>query len=324
MQPVPEARRRRAGGLTVAVVFRLAWREIRNHPCFAVFFAVNLALGFAGFVALEAFDDSVSRALTERSQSYLGADVAVASSRPLSEPEIAALDAEAGAGARSSRAVVLFSMAGSGARARLVELRAIDANFPLYGEIALEPGALAPPAAARGALREAPGAWIDPALLSQLGVAVGGDLRIGRETFRVQGAIARDGGRATSGFSIAPRIYIDLDRLDATGLVATGSRVEYQRLYRLAPGADAAAIARAMRRAASDPQVAARSHDEATRDLARSYGAVTRYLALVALVAVFLAGLGAAHLFRAHLVRRVSDLAILVSLGATRTRAQAI
>jgi putative ABC transport system permease protein len=323
----------------VAVVLRLAWREIRNHPRFAVFFAVNLALGFAGFVALDAFEDSVSRALTERSQSYLGADVAVTSSRPLAEAEIAALDAAAGAGARTTRAVVLFSMAGSGERARLVELRAIDAAFPLYGEIALEApasfaqraegerrpaDALADPAAARRALREAPGAWIDPALLSQLGVAVGSQLRIGRETFSVQGAVARDGGRATSGFSIAPRIYVDLDRLDATGLVATGSRVEYQRLYRLAPGAESAEVARAMRRAASDPRITARSHDEATRDLARSYGAVTRYLGLVALVAVFLAGLGAAHLFRAHLVRRVSDLAILVSLGATRTRAQAI
>jgi putative ABC transport system permease protein len=308
----------------VAVVFRLAWREIRNHPRFAAFFAVNLALGFAGFVALDAFEDSVARALTARSQSYLGADVAITSSRPLLDQEVVALDEEAGAGARSSRAVVLFSMAGSGAHARLVELRAIDAAFPLYGEIGLEAGALAEPAAARRALREEPGAWIDPALLSQLGVAVGGQLRIGLETFRVLGAIARDGGRATSGFSIAPRVYIDLDRLDATGLVATGSRVEHQRLYRLAPDAESVEIARAMRRAVSDPRVTARSHEEATRDLARSYGAVTRYLGLVALVAVFLAGLGAAHLFRAHLVRRVSDLAILMSLGATRTRAQAI
>src|SRR5258705_2010818 len=222
-----------------------------------MFFAVNLALGFAGFVTLDAFERSVSRALTERSQSYLGADVAVTSSRPLEAHEIDALDAEAGAGARSSRAVVLCSMAGSGARARLVELRAIDAAFPLYGEIELEAGALAEPGEARRALREAPGAWIDPALLSQLGVAVGGELRIGRETFRVQGAIARDGGRATSGFSIAPRVYVDLDRLDATGLVATGSRVEHQRLYRLALGADSVEIAPAMPRAIDEPRLTA-------------------------------------------------------------------
>ena len=306
------------------LVLRLAWREIRNHPRFALFFAVNTALGFAGFVALDAFEESVARALTAGSQSYLGADVAVSSPRPLSAQEIAALDAEAGAGARTARAVVLFSMAGSGDRARLVELRAIDAAYPLYGEIELERDASVETAIARRALRDAPGAWIDPPLLAQLGVAVGDTLRIGVETFWVQGVIARDGGRASSGFSIAPRIYVDLDRLGATGLVATGSRVEHQRLYRLADGAAPAAVASAMRRATAEPRISARSHDEATRDLARSYGAVIRYLGLVALVAIFLAGLGAAHLFRAHLARRVSDLAILVSVGATRMRAQSI
>ena len=38
----------------------------------------------------------------------------------------------------------------------------------------------------------------------------------------------------------------------------------------------------------------ARSHSEATRDLTRTFGAVSDYLGLVSLVAIFLAGLGAA------------------------------
>jgi putative ABC transport system permease protein len=306
------------------VLFRLAWREIRNHARFSLFFASNLALGFAGFVALDAFEAEVTRALVERSRAYLGADVVASSSRPITPEEAQRLDAAAGPDAQLAQAVALFSMAGTGERARLIELRAIDAAYPLYGAIELEPRTGASPADARAALRSGAGAWIDPPLLAQLGIAVGDPLQIGHTTFRVQGVIARDGGRASSGFAIAPRIYVDLAQLDATGLVATGSRVDYQRLYRLAGGAEADAVARAMRLAVSDPRVTARSHTEATRDLARSYGAVTRYLGLVALVAVFLAGIGAAHLFRAHLARRVSDLAILVSLGATRTRAQAI
>ena len=303
-------------------MLRMAWREVRNHPRFAVFFAANLALGFAGFVALDAFETSVSRALEDRSQAFLGADVAVTSSRPLTEAEIADLDRAAAGGFDLAHAVVLFSMAGAGDRARLVELRAIDESFPHYGDITLEEARA--PGDARADLRDAPGAWIDPPLLAQLGVAEGEVLRIGAERFEVQGVVARDGGRASSGFSIAPRVYIDLMHLDATGLVATGSRIEYQRLYRLADGSDPVAVASAMRRSLSDARTSARAHTEATRDLARTYGAVTRYLGMVALVAIFLAGLGAAHLFRAHLGRRVSDLAILVSLGATRGRAQAI
>ncbi|MEM7413155.1 MAG: FtsX-like permease family protein [Myxococcota bacterium] len=306
------------------LLLRLALREIRNHPRFSLFFTLNLALGFAGFVALDAFESSVSRALEARSQAFLGADVAVNGSRPFSDAEVEELDAAAGEGASIARAVVLFSMAGNGERARLVELRAIDTAFPLYGEIALDDGSLGSAPDVRGAFRDAPGAWIDPPLLAQLGLAPGDGLRIGQETFLVQAVIGRDGGRASSGFSIAPRVYIDLGSLDATGLVATGSRLDFQRLYRLPPGRDASAVAQSMRFALEDPRTNARSHDEATQDLARSYGAVTRYLGLVALVAIFLAGLGAAHLFRAHLTRRVRDLAILVSLGATRARAQAI
>jgi putative ABC transport system permease protein len=304
-------------------LLRLAWREIRNHPRFALFFAANLALGFAGFAALDAFEVEVSRALHARSQAHLGADVAVTTRRPPTPAEQRELDALAGPGAVAARAVVLFSMVGGGERARLVELRAIDDALPLYGEIALE-GLGPADAGARAALRDGPGAWLDPALLAQLGVGVGDRVRIGEASFRVDAVIDRDGGRASTGFSIAPRVYVARERLEATGLVATGSRIEHQRLYRLAPGADASAVAAAMRARLDDPAASARSHDEATRDLARTYAAVARYLGLVALVAVFLAGLGAAHLFRAHLGRRLADLAVLLSLGATRANAQAI
>jgi len=313
----------------LSTALRLALREIRNHPRFAAFFVANLALGFAGFVALDAFERSISRTLEGRSQAFLGADVAVTSRRPLSEAEIRRLDDIAGSDARRARSVQLFSMAGAGPAARLVELRAIDAAYPLYGAIALEDGTgtgapAAGPTPARRALRESRGAWIDPALEAQLGVRPGDRLRVGRTDFRVLGFVDRDGGRATSGFSIAPRVYVDLAHLDATGLVATGSRVEYARLYRLPPDAEPTAVARSMRLALDDPRTRARSHEEETRDLARAYERVTRYLGLVALVAIFLAGLGAAHLFRAQLGRRVSDLAILLSLGATRGLAQAV
>ena len=46
-------------------------------------------------------------------------------------------------------------------------------------------------------------AWVDPPLLSQLGLAVGDPLRIGVRDFTITGVVARDGGRASAGFSIA-------------------------------------------------------------------------------------------------------------------------
>ena len=299
---------------------RLALREIRNHPRFSVFFALNLALGFAGFVALDAFERSVSSELVSRSRAFLGADLAVSAGRPLRDDEVAGLDALAGPGAQRSRQVELFSMVAGHGRSRLIELHAIEASFPLRGQIVLE--GRGPADAAAHAALQAGGAWVDPPLLSYLDIEVGAPLRIGHREFVVQGVVARDGGRASSGFSMAPRVYISMQQLADTGLVATGSRLRHRHLYALAEDRDPDAVAQAMRSALTDPRVTARSHTEATRDLTRTFGAVSDYLGLVSLVAIFLAGLGAAYLFRAFLGRRLKEVAILISVGATRTGAQ--
>jgi putative ABC transport system permease protein len=303
-------------------LLRLVLRELRNDPRFAGSFVFCLALGFAGFVALDAFQDSVARELAARSRAYLGGDLMVESRRPLAEDERAQLDALAGAGASEAALVELFSMAAAGGRARLVELCAIDDAYPLYGEIVLE-GSGPVGEAERRALREERGLWADPVLLRWLGAAPGDEIALGSTRFTIQGAIARDSGRPTRGFSLAPRVYVAMPELAATELVATGSRIEYRRLYRLAEG-DAADVARAMRLAADDPQLEVRAHDEAAGELTQVYARVADALSLVSLAAVFLAGVGAAHLFRAFLLRRLGDVAILLALGATRRRAEAL
>jgi putative ABC transport system permease protein len=303
-------------------VLRLALRELRNDPRFAAFFATSLALGFMGFVALDSFQASVGRELRARSQAFLGGDLVVTSRRPLAPEEVARLDAAAGAGAQSASVVELFSMAAAGPRARLVELHAIDAAFPLRGVISLEGGGPAREPEQQ-ALRERRGVWVDPALLAGLRLGLRDELALGTARFRILGAVARDGGRPTSGFSIAPRVYLALEHLPATQLVATGSRIEYRRFYRLAAG-EPDAVARAMRQDLADAQLDVRSHSEVTSDLSRAYGKVSDALGLVALAAIFLAGVGAAHLFRAFLQRRVVDVAILLSLGATRRRAERV
>ncbi|HVN39824.1 MAG TPA: FtsX-like permease family protein [Myxococcota bacterium] len=301
---------------------RMALRELRNDPRFAAAFVACLALGLAGFVALDAFESAVSAELRARSQAWLGGDLVVESRRPLSADEIAGYDAQAGPGAEIASRVELFSMAAAGGRARLVELCAIDDAYPLYGEIELEGLGAAGPRERR-ALRESHGVWADPALLRALGVGPGAEIALGSARFTVQGAITRDSGRAASGLSLAPRVYVAQASLPATGLVATGSRVEYRRLYRLAD-ADADAVAHAMRVARSDLQIEVRAHGEAAGELSRAWARVTDALSLVSLAAVFLACVGAAHLFRAHLLRRQGDVAILLALGATRRRAEQI
>ena len=83
---------------------------------------------------------------------------------------------------------------------------------------------------------------------------------------------------------MAPRAYVARERLEETGLIALGSRVRHRRMYASDEGVPVLELAQALREVRSDPHVEVRSHEEATRDLIRSFGAVARYLGLVSLV----------------------------------------
>lgn len=306
----------------MAFLFRLALRDLRHQRAFSLFFIANLALGLSGSMTLDGLQASIGRALMDRSQALMGADFMVASNRALLATESAAIEA-AVATTATSELVQLYSMVRGDGIARLTEIRAIDAHFPLRGAVVLARYGTVDDEARRTLARET-SAWADAALLGQLGVTIGDSVYVGEQRFRIVDTIERDTGTSVRAASLAPRLYISREHLAATGLVRTGSRIEHQLIGNLAVGVDAREAARAVRAVLSDPAISARSHDEAAERLSGAYERVTRYLDLVALVALTLAGVACAYLFRAFLRRRVVDVAILMTLGASRRRARTL
>ena len=306
----------------MAFLFRLALRDLRQQRAFSLFFIANLALGLSGSMTLDGLQASIGRALMDRSQALMGADFMVASNRPLLATERTAIEAAVAATARSEL-VQLYSMVRGDGIARLTEVRAIDAHFPLRGAIVLTRYGATDDEARRSLARET-AAWADAALMGQLGVTIGDFVYVGEQRFRIVDTIERDTGTSVRAASLAPRLYISREHLAATGLVRTGSRIEYQLIANLPVGTDARDAARALRAVLTDPAVSVRSHDEAAERLSGAYERVTRYLDLVALVALTLAGVACAYLFRAFLRRRVIDVAILMTLGASRRRARTL
>jgi putative ABC transport system permease protein len=310
-------------GLRLPLALRLAWAEIRSDPRFALLFALGLALGLFGFVALDAFKTSLDATLERRSRALLGADLQAIARRPISAAEQELLDAAAGPGAIALAEAELPSMVASGQRSRLAQVRAVEGPFPLRGTLELRgAGQLGRGAAER--LEREPVAWLAPELLTQLGVEVGGEIRVGNSAFRVADVLERDTGTAAGGFAFAPRVYIGWSRLPGTGLIQFGSRANYRRLYALADGVDPQAVADGLGGRSELTELRVQSHRDAGENVAQITRYLTRFLTLVALVALLLAGLGAAFLFRAFLHRRLREVAILISVGASFGRAQSV
>ena len=203
-------------------VVRMALREIRASWQRLLFFFVCIAVGVASIVAIRSVIQSVREGLTREARAMTGADVVVRSDRPIGEKVRAAVEKERDGGRVSlvSEAIEIATMVRppNVTTTRMVELRAVQQAFPLYGTMTLRDGNYS------HALLQGHGTLVRPELLAQLNLRVGDDLLIGTQRFQIRGVIENEPGRNLGAFSLGSRLFIDFADLQSTGLLSFGSR----------------------------------------------------------------------------------------------------
>jgi putative ABC transport system permease protein len=290
---------------------RHAVRELRGAGRHFAYLAACVTLGVAALVAVGSLGKSVERTVAASGKALMGGDVEIRSSQPLStaaETEVAALARD---GARLARTRELAAMAQAGPdRVLLVELKAVDGAYPLYGRLETEPAA--PLATLIGGGR----ALVQEAVLSRLGLAVGGTLRVGEADLRIAGVIRSEPDRAVGFFSLGPRVLVAEADLPATGLVRLGSRVRHRALLALPAGVSAEATRDAIAAKIGEGGLRVATYRQAQPGLRRFWDQLTVYLGLTGLVALLVGGIGVAVSVRALLRRRLATIAALKCLGA--------
>ena len=300
--------------------FGFALRQMRREKRFTTFFIANLVLGLLGFTILDNMKRNFSRSLDESSRNMLTADLSVAARRPLTASESAKImSLERASGTAAVQHRTLYSMAAFAGKTTLAELKAVGRGHPLYGWIKLRQGGTIDGSAT--GIHDQPVVWVAPEILVMLGAAPGDSISLGDRQFVIADVIEEESGMIWAGASVAPRIYMGLDYLAETRLLRKGSLAWYSWLVRLPPDTDVNATGTALRQDLADPAVNITTFSKAGQDSGRMVSYLSDYLGLVALVAFFLAGLGAAWLFNGYLRRKERDLAILFSLGMGRNTA---
>jgi putative ABC transport system permease protein len=313
----------------MSFVLRMAVREIRASWRRLLFFVVCIAVGVASIVAIRSLIQSVRAGLTREARAMTGADVVVRSDRPLGEAVRAAVGRarEAGRVDTVSEAVELATLVRpeGGTTTRMVELRAVQEAFPLYGTLTLQDGV-----SAHDLLRDH-GALVMPELLAQLGLAVGDGLQIGTSRFEIRGAIASEPGRNLGAFSLGSRVFVDLADLPDTGLLGFGSRASYELLLEVpappsAPGRrdPSTVLAFDLRDDLLADFVGVRSYRQNEGRMTRNLTRAENYLSLVGLVVLILGGIGVSSVTRVFVQQKIRSIAILKCVGASSRRVLAV
>ncbi len=288
------------------------YRELLRSWKFGIFFIFNLSLGLAGYVSLEAFKVSLQDTLNQNSKAILSADLAVSARRELTENEKSAMQKIMSEDSKTSVSYEFFAMMSSDKGSRLVMVRAIDKNYPLYGSLTLASGAK---------IIGSRSAWIYPELETQLGLHKGDSLQLGQLQLKVADVVIKDGTQTFRAASIAPRVFIDRALLAQSGLIQFGSTYSVNYLFKLKNDQLTAEKKAELLKALIDPAIQVETAKTVSADSSRQLGYLSDYLGLVAIIALFMSALGAAYLFRLFMTQRMREVAILRTLGLQASRA---
>lgn len=291
---------------------RFASRELRGGLRGFRIFLACLTLGVAAIAGVGSVASSVVAGLHADAKILLGGDVELRLvHRTASEEQRAHLDASADV----SEVAVMRAMARrpDGEARSLIEMKAVDGAYPLYGALRL-----APDLPAGEALSERGGVWgaaVDPVLLERLQAKLGDRVRIGDAELELRATILREpdvGG----GFIFGPRVIISLDALPATGLVQPASLVAYEYRLRFPPGRDIGAWIADLKQRWPDAGWRIREFGDAAPNVQQFLNRLALFLTLVGLTALLVGGVGIGNAVRGYLQSRTATIATLKCLGA--------
>ncbi len=299
-------------------LLHFAAREMRGGMSrFGVFLAC-IALGVAAIAAVLGTSSALQQSLAKEGRHLLGGDAEFSLiHRRASAAELELL----ASGGRVSEVATLRAMARPGAKdalPALVEMKAIDANYPLSGTLDI-----APKTALARLNVKTNGAWgalAEKTLLARLNIGLGGKIRIGRADFIITGIIIQEPDRLGTGFPVGPRVLINKASLADTGLITPGSLIRWHYRVLLSGNAGLPRIKAFVDEVkAKAPEAGWRIRDRANAAprLQRFVSRVTIFFTFIALTSLITGGVGVAASVKNYLDGRRETIAILKCLGLT-------
>ena len=269
-----------------------------------------LALGVAAIAAVGSLRAGVDAGLASDGRALLGGDLSVGGgAQPLPDALRTWLEARGG---RISSVITLRTLlvAPSGDR-QLVELKAVDAAYPLVGAATLDPAiplvqALDPASVIA-----------DPLVLQRLGLHIGDTVRIGQARLVLRAALTHEPDHAGGLAILGPRVMVAQSVLPATQLVQPGSLITYDWRVLLPAGSDSRAFIGEIRSAFPNSGWRIADTSQAAPGVNNAVDQTSLFLTLVGLCALLVGGIGVATGVRAWLEARARTIATLRCLGAS-------
>ena len=300
--------------MNLALWLRFAGRDLRSGLQGFWIFLTCLALGTGTIAIIGSLSAAIERGLDEQGQPLLGGDVEVSLiHREATDKELAFISSKG----TVSKVATVRAMAVAGEATTLIEAKAVDANYPLYGTLELEGGMpLVEALAEKDGIH---GAAADPLLMGRLGIKPGDRVKLGSIDIEIRALIRTEPDRISDGIVLGPRLLLTEKALRATGIVQPGSLITWRYRIKLPPPAAAGRMHAVTVEARDDWAESGwrvRNRNNAASGADRFIERLGYFMTLVGLASLIVGGAGIANAVQAFVVRKSNAIATLKCLGA--------
>lgn len=294
---------------TATWLLKMAWRDGKASLSRLFLFMASIVLGIAAVVAIQSFSDNLKKNISLQSKSLMGADFTIESNHPPDDRVQEIIDSLGGADAREISFASMVAVTKSG-QTKLMQVRGIEKGFPFYGNLETTPQNSKSSYATGKAL-------LDATSMLQMNIKIGDSIKIGDIKLPVGGALKSTPGSSGLFSSIAPPVIIPYSFIAQTGLIKTGSRINYKYYFKTGNETDLEKLEDEL-----DPILDAHDADIDThlsdsRRLGRRYENFGKFLNLVAFIALLLGCIGIASAIYIYINEKLKSVAILKCLGAS-------
>ena len=293
----------------------LARRELRSGLGGFRLFIACLALGVGAIAAILSFSRAVEEGLHADAREILGGDVAVSLLYREAKPEQIDFLRSRGEVVRWIDSRAMARPVAADGKPALVQLKAVESAYPLYGALELKDGAPLSDTLARH-----DGVWgaaVEEVALKRMNIALGDKVKLGDAVIQIRAVIAREPDRGLNAFaSLGPRLMISFEALAETGLVQPGSLLTWEYRLRLPAGVSDVATIGALKARFPDAGWRLRGIDDAGGGIRLWLDRLTQFIGLIGLSALLVGGVGVGNAISSFLAARTRTIATLKCLGA--------
>jgi putative ABC transport system permease protein len=292
-------------------LLKMAWRDGKSSWKKLTLFMASIVLGIAAVVSIQSFSLNLKSNIATQSKSLMGSDFKIDSDKEPNEAVIAIMDSLGGADAREINFPSMVAFPKQGAT-KFVRIRGIEGDFPFYGTMVTEPIE----AAANYQVNET--ALVDATVMLQFLLKVGDSIKVGNTILPIGGALKSVPGSSSFFNSMAPPVIIPYAYIENSGLVQTGSRLDYEFYFVAKPKTNLRLLNNAIGKKLDAEDADLDIHTSTSERLGRRYDNFGKFLNLVAFIALLLGCIGIASAVHIYIKEKLRSVSILKCIGASK------